>query len=195
MTGSRPTLLALVVLLAASACSQRVAKEDEYASNQDAREKLPESALPPELSGGSGSPRTGPSAGPMTGGPGAGPMSGGAGASAAQPAADAIRGRISLPAGAEAPSGAVLFLFVRQAGVSAGPPLAVQRHSPDELPLTFAIGSESAMMQGTTFPAQVTVEAHLDADGNAMTSGPDDWIAKSDPVAPGTTGVDLVLSH
>jgi hypothetical protein len=38
----------------------------------------------------------------------------------------------------------------------------------------------------------VTVEARLDADGNAMTEGPDDVSARTD-VAPGASGVELTL--
>jgi len=144
------------------ACSQRVTPEEEYAGSE--RPLLPASAVMGE----------GPEAGPPQE---AGP----------QPPAgeDAIRVTVERATAGAAAAGAVLFVFVRPPGVLEGPPLAVRRIPGPDLPLTLTIGPGDAMIPGTTFPASVVVHGRLDLDGNAMTSGPDDWAAASDPVAPG----------
>ena len=181
----RPALPVLLVALAAVSCSQRAEPEADYVEGESGRPVLPAEMTPPALTGGQGRAS-------MTGGVADAPAPG---APAAEPSAAALRGRIEAPADGAAAPGAVLFLFVRAAGAAGGPPLAVQRHPADALPLEFAIGPESAMIAGTTFPELVTVEARLDQDGNAMTEGPDDRAARSDPVAPGTGGIVLPLAR
>lgn len=179
----RTVPIVLVAALAATSCSQRVTPEEEYVEGSSERPVLPPDRTPPALtSGGMGSPAGAASA----------PMGGPPGAPAAEPSEQAIRGTVSLSG--EAPSGGVLYVFVRPAGSEAGPPLAVQRFSP-VFPLEFAIGPEHAMMAGTVFPERVHVEARLDLDGNAMTTGPDDLEARSEPVAPGASGVALDLER
>lgn len=160
------------------ACSQRVEPEEEYVEGESGRPVLPAEMTPPSLSGGQGRAamtRTIPD----------------------EPSPQAIRGRVEWPGagGGTVTSDAVLFLYVRAAGATGGPPLAAQRHPAGALPLEFAIGPESAIMAGTDFPEQVTVEARLDQDGNAMTSEVGDWEARSDAVAPGAEGVVLTLSQ
>lgn len=88
--------------------------------------------------------------------------------------------------------GGVLFVFVRAAGVTMGPPLAVQRIPAPRFPLTLTIGPADAMIPGTEFPDRVVVQARLDEDGDATTEGPRDGIAASESVEPGGT-VRLVL--
>lgn len=144
------------------ACSQRVTPEEEYAGSD--RPLLPASAVLGEGQE-AGSPRE---AGPP-------PPAGG----------DAIRVTVEQAAGGAPAASAVLFVFVRPPGVLEGPPLAVRRIAGPDLPLTLTIGPGDAMIAGTTFPASVVVHGRLDLDGNAMTTGPDDWAAASDPVAPG----------
>ncbi|HUP20738.1 MAG TPA: hypothetical protein VM778_12420 [Gemmatimonadota bacterium] len=173
MRRAPPGLLAALVAIS---CSQRVEPEESYVEGESGRPVLPAGMTPPALSGGQGRAamtRTIPD----------------------EPSPGALRGRIEGPADGAASPDAVLFLFVRAAGASGGPPLAVQRHPSDALPLEFAIGPESAMIAGTTFPELVTVEARLDQDGNAMTEGPDDRVARSEPVAPGTGGIVLPLAR
>lgn len=178
----RPTLLAASCLLLAVplavACSQRVTPEEEYSEEERDRPLVDPSRLPPGVAGGAGAPAGAPMQAPAS----------------EAPAADAVRGTVSLPEGADAAGGAV-FVFVRSPGVAGGPPLAVQRHPASALPLDYAIGSESMMMGGGALPDEVVVEARLDADGDAMTTGPDDWSARSQPVAVGSEGVDLLLSR
>ncbi|MBW3660767.1 MAG: hypothetical protein KY397_03940 [Gemmatimonadetes bacterium] len=160
----------------AAGCSQRVTPEEEYSEADRERPLVDPSRLPPGMADGRG---------------GAPPPS------LAEPAADAIRGTISLPEGVEpaGSEGGALFLFVRAADAAGGPPLAVQRHAASAPPLVYAIGSESRMLGDGSLPDRVVVEARLDADGDAMTTDPGDWTARSEPVAPGADGVDLLLSR
>jgi hypothetical protein len=108
---------------------------------------------------------------------------------AADPA-QTIGGTIEAPAGA---AGEALFIFVRPAGATGGPPLAVQRIPSPTFPLEFAIGPQDAMVASGPFPERVTLEARLDGDGNAMTEEPGDLSARSE-TAPGASDVTLALS-
>lgn len=174
--------LVLATAFGAAACSQRVTPEEEYSEEDRDRPLADPAQLPPGMARGQGG-----------GAPAGAPMQAPAEAPAVEePAEDAIRGTVSLPEGADPAAGA-LFLFVRSPGAGGGPPLAVQRYPASALPLEYAIGSESMMMGGGTLPDEVIVEARLDADGNAMTTGPGDFSARSEAVAPGTEGVDLPL--
>jgi hypothetical protein len=176
---------AAVFLLASVACSQRVATEEEYAARERERPLLPASAAPAALVTGSGGPAEAMPRGPaeIVGRTGAAPNSAGPG----------IRGTVEAP-GLETPSpGAVLFVFVRAADRTAGPPLAVQRLSPSALPMAYSIGPADAMLGPEPFPDLVVVEARLDADGDPLSRDPGDLSARSDPVAPGSEGVTLTL--
>ena len=157
------------IVIVASACSQRVTTEEEFAQRERER---PLVAVP------MGARDAGPQGAPMR-----------APSVAADPA-QTIRGTIEAPAGA---AGEVLFLFVRPAGASGGPPLAVQRIPSPTFPLVFAIGPQDAMVAGGPFPERVTLEARLDGDGNAMTEESGDLSARSE-VAPGASGVTLALT-
>lgn len=157
-------VFALAAALAA-ACSQRVTPEEEYAQQERERPLVSlDRPMPPE--------RADP-ASPSTG----------------QDAAQTIRGTIEAPADA---AGGVLFLFVRPAGATGGPPLAVQRIPAPTFPRAFAIGPQDAMIEGGPFPDRVTVEARLDGDGDAMTAEPADLSARSE-AAPGDSGLRLAL--
>lgn len=169
-----PSSTAIALLLLA-ACSQRVTPEEEFAQQERERPLVqmePGAATAPAL------PTTGPATGPPAGPP-AGPAD----------AAQTIGGTIEAPAGS---AGGVLFLFVRAAGATGGPPLAVQRIPSPSFPLAFAIGPEDAMMDAGPFPDRVTIEARLDGDGNAMTEEPGDLSARSE-AAPGDSGLVLSL--
>jgi hypothetical protein len=166
-----PSFTAIALLLLA-ACSQRVTPEEEFAQQERERPLI-------QMEPGAGTAPALPAAGPATG-PAAGP----------EDAAQTIRGTIDAPAGT---GGGVLFLFVRAAGATGGPPLAAQRIPSPAFPLAFAIGPQDAMMDGGPFPERVTIEARLDGDGNAMTEGPGDMSARGE-AAPGDTGLALALS-
>ncbi len=109
----------------------------------------------------------------------------------------AIEGRIELApelAGAR-PEAGVLFVIARHQGTQGGPPLAVLRLPNPEFPLEFSIGPENVMIPSMRFEGAISLSARLDADGNAMTRGSDDISSQvEEPLAPGATGVKLVLN-
>ena len=160
---------AALVLVAVAACSQRVSTEEEFAQRERERPLVVVPMGAPEENAPQGAPMSAPT-------------------DDADPA-QTIRGTIEAPAAA---SGGVLFVFVRPAGALGGPPLAVQRIPAPTFPLEFAIGPQDAMVSSGPFPERVTLEARLDADGNAMTEEPGDLSARSE-TAPGTSGVALTL--
>jgi hypothetical protein len=112
---------------------------------------------------------------------------------AAQPARRHVAGRIDLdPALAAAVRpGAVLFVYVRPAGVASGPPTAVKR-LPPVFPAVFDLSDDDAMM-GQPFPDPLLVEARLDEDGDPTTRPPTDPKAHLDGVRAGRTDLRLVL--
>jgi hypothetical protein len=165
-------LCALVAALA-TACSQRVTPEEEYAQQERERPLVSLDGSSPAAAR-APAPAAGSAASPAT----------------EEDAAQTIRGTIEAPAGA---AGGVLFVFVRAAGATGGPPLAVQRIPSPTFPRAFAIGPADAMIAGGPFPDRVTVEARLDGDGNAMTAEPGDLSARSE-AAPGDSGLVLALS-
>ena len=180
------TMGAVFLVLGCIACSQRVEPEEEYAVRERERPLLPASATPSALVTGSSG-----SAEAMPQGP-AGSM--GLDGDATSAVSRGIRGVIEAPGMGTPPSGAVLFVFVRPADRSAGPPLAVQRLSPSTFPLEYSIGPEDAMMGPAPFPDRVVVEARLDSDGDPLSRDPGDLSARSDPVPPGSEAVTLTLA-
>jgi tetratricopeptide (TPR) repeat protein len=88
----------------------------------------------------------------------------------------------------------VLFVFVREAGFGAGPPIAAKRLSPAAFPVAFDI-SESDAMMGQPFPDSLLVEARLDADGDPTTRPPTDPKARQDDVKAGSSDLHLVLKR
>lgn len=108
-----------------------------------------------------------------------------------------IAGRIELAEGlGGGADGAVLFVIARPQGARGGPPLAVLRIADPEFPIDFTIGPENVMIPSMRFEGAISLSARLDADGNAMTRGAGDVSSPAlEPLAPGTTGVRLVLSE
>ena len=122
------------------------------------------------------------------------------GAPAPHPAAGGTQRRISGTVdldpslkGTVSPS-AVLFVFVREAGFGAGPPVAAKRLPASAFPIGFEV-SESDAMMGQTFPDALLVEARLDADGDPTTRPPTDPKARQDDVKIGSTDTHLVLKR
>jgi len=103
------------------------------------------------------------------------------------PAAAGLRGVIELPDALRARVGpeALVFVTVREAGVTQGPPVAVKRLPASSFPLEFEIGPADSMM-GQPLPARARVEARVDADGNPLTRTASDPSARQDDVTPGT---------
>jgi tetratricopeptide (TPR) repeat protein len=107
-------------------------------------------------------------------------------AGAGSPTAVALRGVIELPDALRAKVGpeALVFVTVREAGVTQGPPVAVKRMPASSFPLEFEIGPADSMM-GQPLPARARVEARVDADGNPLTRTASDPSARQDDVTPG----------
>lgn len=109
-----------------------------------------------------------------------------------------IQGRIEIaPAltGAR-PANGVLFVIARPQGARGGPPLAVLRIPSPSFPLEFSIGPDDVMIPSMQFEGAISLSARLDADGNAMTKGAEDLSSPvEEPLAPGATGVRIVLSE
>ena len=81
---------------------------------------------------------------------------------------NAVGGSLDLDPALRGQVTGVLFLIVREGGVEAGPPLAVQRIVPTSFPLRFEIGQDDSMT-GDSLPEEVRVEARLDSDGDPST--------------------------
>jgi len=115
-------------------------------------------------------------------------------ASAASPGAP-IQGTVELAPelAGRVPANAALFIIARGGG--AGPPLAVKRVANPTFPLEFSIGPEDRMIQTMPFAAPIALSARIDGDGNATSRSPGDvtGAAAGGPVAPGATGVVIVL--
>jgi tetratricopeptide (TPR) repeat protein len=119
-------------------------------------------------------------------------------AAAPQPAAPApaagggsVKVTLRLAAGKTLPPNAVIWLMARDAGVSAGPPLAVKRVPPGVFPMTVDFGAADSMM-GQPLPAKMRIDARVDSHGNPMVHDPNDPAAAQDGVASGGT-VTLTL--
>ncbi|HVT02871.1 MAG TPA: tetratricopeptide repeat protein [Thermoanaerobaculia bacterium] len=90
------------------------------------------------------------------------------------------------------PSGSVIFLIARAAGVAGGPPAAAKRLRAGTFPMDFQLTTADSMM-GQPLPANLRLEARVDSDGNPMTKNPSDPSAAIDNLPAGATSVRLVL--
>jgi cytochrome c-type biogenesis protein CcmH len=91
----------------------------------------------------------------------------------------------------------VLFIIVRSASSSGGPPLAVKRISGPVFPLSYSLGPEDVMMAGMPFTGKVVVSVRLDQDGNVATqeAGNLTGAYKQNPVEVGSKKVDIVMDR
>jgi hypothetical protein len=105
-------------------------------------------------------------------------------AAAAPPAPAAgggsVKVTLQLAPGKAIPPNAVIWLMARDAGVAAGPPLAVKRVALGAFPITVDFGAADSMM-GQPLPAKMRVDSH----GNPMVHDPNDPAAAQDGVASG----------
>lgn len=109
-----------------------------------------------------------------------------------------ISGKISLDpkVKGELDSKATLFIIARSAGAQGGPPLAVKKIDGPVFPLSYSIGAENAMMQGTAFTGKISLTVRLDKDGNPTTRTPGDLIGEyKKPVDVGSKNVDIVIDQ
>ncbi|HXI11348.1 MAG TPA: tetratricopeptide repeat protein [Thermoanaerobaculia bacterium] len=113
-------------------------------------------------------------------------------AAAPGPGGSGVSGSVTLGSSTSLPRGATLFIIVRPAGVTTGPPIAAKRISPESFPATFTIGAADSMM-GQAIPASIRLEVRADSDGDPVTRDPGDPTAVLDPVSSTAGGVSLVL--
>jgi cytochrome c-type biogenesis protein CcmH/NrfG len=94
-------------------------------------------------------------------------------------------------------SQATLFIIARRADTAKGPPLAVKKIERPVFPLSYSLGPENIMMQGTPFTGRVTLTARLDKDGNPTTQQPGDLTGdyQKNPAAVGSNNIDIVLDR
>ncbi len=123
---------------------------------------------------------------------GGGAMGGSAGGGDVATGPAEFTGEITLASGVTA-TGGTLFIYVREAGVTAGPPLRVKR-LPAQFPAKFTISASDSPMGGSLPAGPVQISARLDADGNVATKDPADPVAMSAPVTAGATGITLALT-
>ena len=111
----------------------------------------------------------------------------------AGPGAGGVEGIVDLDPSVkgQVPPGALLFITVREAGSSGGPPAAVKR-LPAAFPLRFQLSAADSMMGGE-LPARLKIEARVDSDGDPLTRDPADPSARVDGVALGVRDLRLVL--
>jgi cytochrome c-type biogenesis protein CcmH len=121
-----------------------------------------------------------------------------AGESASSPSSE-ISGQISIDPKIKnkVDSQATLFIIAHSPGTTGGPPVAVKKIDRPTFPLSYSLGSENSMMQGSPFPGKVAISVRLDKDGNAMTHGPGDLLGeyKQNPVATGSKNVNIVIDQ
>jgi hypothetical protein len=97
--------------------------------------------------------------------------------------------RVSSDVGVVPPG--TLFVIVRVSGRETGPPLAVKQLG-GEVPTSFRITEENAMIPGTPFVGDLDVIVRLDQDGNAFSQQPGDLEGRAGPVQAGGE-VEIVL--
>ena len=182
----RPVVLSCLVLLALAGCDRNLEPfdPDEKPREPDLSKIFPEGAESAEPQ----RPSLPPAPGEVRGAP---PL---ASEAAAETSDAPITGTVALAPelAGKTPAGAVLFIIARS---GAGPPLAVKRVSDPRFPLPFAIGPDDRMIQTMPFAGPLALSARIDSDGNATSRSPGDVMgaARGGPVAPGATGVAIVL--
>jgi hypothetical protein len=121
-----------------------------------------------------------------------------AAAPATTPAAEggaAVKVTLALAPGAKAPASNIIYIIVRDAGQTAGPPSAVKKVMITSFPLTIDVTAADSMM-GQPLPSKMRIEARLDTDGNAMTKEPTDLEGSKDDVpAGGAVALTLAPAH
>jgi cytochrome c-type biogenesis protein CcmH len=108
-----------------------------------------------------------------------------------------VSGKITLGSKVKAMnSKATLFIIARPAGSGGGPPLAVKKIDQPVFPLSYVIGAENVMMQGTPFTGKINLSVRLDQDGNPTTRTPGDLMGNYQaPIDVGAKNIDIVIDQ
>jgi cytochrome c-type biogenesis protein CcmH len=119
--------------------------------------------------------------------------------SAKSPTAAKISGTISIDPKLKSAvdPNAALFVIARAVGPASGPPLAVKKIDKPVFPVTYSLGPENVMLQGTPFTGKVNLSVRLDKDGNPVTRAAGDVTGeyRKNPVEVGTAKADIVLDQ
>lgn len=102
-----------------------------------------------------------------------------------------IDGNVRVGDGVQSVPAGALFVIVRVSGRETGPPLAVKQLG-GEVPTSFRITEENAMIPGTPFVGDLDVIVRLDQDGNAFSRQPGDLEGRAGPVQAGGE-VEVIL--
>ena len=88
-----------------------------------------------------------------------------------------------------------MFVIVRAAGVTRGPPVAVRKFASPTFPQSFSVTSANTMIQGMPFTGPFDIQVRLDQDGNAMTKSAGDLITSNPAtgIKPGGAPVEITL--
>jgi hypothetical protein len=104
-----------------------------------------------------------------------------------------LAGTISLdPSITQSPGSAVTVFVIARTGPGKGKPVLARRIDAQSFPLTFALTGADSMMAGDK-PSNVSLEARIDLDGDAMTREPGSPTARLTSVSLGSNSVALTL--
>lgn len=104
-----------------------------------------------------------------------------------------LSGTISLdPSITQSPGSAVTVFIIARTGPGKGKPVLARRIDAQSFPLTFTLTGADSMMAGEK-PAEVSLEARIDLDGDAMTREPGSPTARLASVSLGSKAVALTL--
>jgi hypothetical protein len=115
-------------------------------------------------------------------------------------ASQAIRGTVQIaqPLKGKISSTAALYIIVRPNGMTAGPPVAVERFTtPLNFPISFEITANDAMMPGTPLEGEFTLTARVSQKGSASPAATGDLLAAKpvNGVKPGGKAVTLEINE
>ena len=110
-----------------------------------------------------------------------------------QSGATLLAGTIALdPAVTQSPGAAVTVFIIARTGPGKGTPVLARRIDAQSFPLAFELTGADSMMAGDK-PQQVSLEARIDLDGDAMTREPGSPTARLTSVALGSSRISLTL--
>ena len=111
----------------------------------------------------------------------------------AESSAPLLSGTINLdPSITQSPGAAVTVFIIARTGPGKGQPVLAKRIDAQSFPLSFTLTGGDSMMAGNK-PSEVSLEARIDLDGDAMTREPGSPIARLAAVSLGSKTVAMTL--